>query len=143
MIQFCVIGDMEHAAATVKEHVMTEDQQSVPIELSIVVPTFNERDNVEELVERIEQVLPDRRWELIFIDDDSPDGTTDFVRGLAQSKPYVRCHQRIGRRGLSRALIEGILSSSAPVIVVMDADLQHDETILPTMLDRIRTAKQR
>jgi len=132
---------MEHAAATVKEHVMTEDQHSVPIELSIVVPTFNERDNVEELVERIEQVLPDRRWELIFIDDDSPDGTADFVRGLAQSKPYVRCHQRIGRRGLSRALIEGILSSSAPVIVVMDADLQHDETILPTMLDRIRNGQ--
>jgi dolichol-phosphate mannosyltransferase len=129
---------MEQAASTVKEQVIPKDQIQLPIELSIVVPTFNERDNVEELVERIEQVLTDRRWEIIFIDDDSPDGTADLVRKLAQSKPYVRCHQRIARRGLSKALIEGILSSSAPVITVMDADLQHDETILPTMLDRIQ-----
>jgi dolichol-phosphate mannosyltransferase len=82
--------------------------------------------------------LPNVKWEIIFIDDDSPDGTADFVRSLAQSKPYVRCHQRIGRRGLSRAVIEGILSSSAPLIAVMDADLQHDEAVLPTMLDQIR-----
>jgi dolichol-phosphate mannosyltransferase len=109
-----------------------------PLELSIVVPTYNERDNVEQLIENIEQVLTNVRWEIIFIDDDSPDGTADFVRAIAQSKSYVRCHQRIGRRGLSRAVIEGILGSSAPVIVVMDADLQHDETILLTMLDRIR-----
>jgi dolichol-phosphate mannosyltransferase len=120
---------------------MHKDSNQLPIELSIVVPTFNEKDNVEKLIERIEQALPDRKWEIIFIDDDSPDGTADFVRRLAQSKPYVRCHQRIGRRGLSRALIEGILSSSAPVIAVMDADLQHDETILPTMLDRIRNGQ--
>lgn len=109
----------------------------VPLELSIVVPTFNEKDNVEKLIGGLEQALPDVNWEIIFIDDDSPDGTADLVRSLAQSKPYVRCHQRIGRRGLSRAVIEGILSSSAPVIAVMDADLQHDETILPAMLDQI------
>jgi dolichol-phosphate mannosyltransferase len=110
----------------------------LPVELSIVVPTFNEKNNVEKLIAGVEQALPNVKWEIIFIDDDSPDGTADFVRGLAQSKPYVRCHQRIGRRGLSRAVIEGILSSSAPVIAVMDADLQHDETLLPTMLDQIR-----
>ena len=115
-----------------------EDQGHFPIELSIVVPTFNERDNVARLIEGIEQVLPNIKWEIIFIDDYSPDGSADFVRKLAQSKPYVRCQQRIGRRGLSRAVIEGILSSSAPLVVVMDADLQHDETILPTMLDQIR-----
>jgi dolichol-phosphate mannosyltransferase len=132
---------MKQTASTVKDQVMHKDSNQLPIELSIVVPTFNEKDNVEKLIERIEQALPDRKWEIIFIDDDSPDGTADFVRRLAQSKPYVRCHQRIGRRGLSKALIEGILSSSAPVIVVMDADLQHDETILPTMLDRIRNGQ--
>jgi len=109
-----------------------------PVELSIVVPTFNERDNVEKLIEHIERALPDVRWEILFIDDDSPDGTADVVRALAQAKPYVRCLQRIGRRGLSRAVIEGLLASSAPVVAVMDADLQHDETILPTMLDRIQ-----
>ena len=111
------------------------------IELSIVVPTFNERENVAKLIEGIEQALPKVQWEIIFVDDDSPDGTADFVRRLAQSKPYVRCHQRIGRRGLSRAVIEGILSSSAPLIVVMDGDLQHDETILPTMLDRLQNSQ--
>jgi dolichol-phosphate mannosyltransferase len=110
----------------------------LPIELSIVVPTFNEKDNVKKLIAGVEQALPNVKWEIIFVDDDSPDGTADFVRSLAQSKPYVRCHQRIGRRGLSRAVSEGLLSSSAPVIAVMDADLQHDETILPTMLDQIR-----
>lgn len=138
MIQFDIVKDMKQTASTVKDQVMPRDSNQLSIELSIVVPTFNEKDNVEKLIEGIEQVLPDRRWEIVFVDDDSPDGTADFVRGLAQAKPYVRCHQRIGRRGLSKALIEGILSSSAPVIVVMDADLQHDETILPTMLDRIR-----
>jgi dolichol-phosphate mannosyltransferase len=117
---------------------MRNDSDHISIELSIVVPTFNEKDNVEQLIAGIEQALPDVNWEIIFIDDDSPDGTADFVRGLAQSRLYVRCHQRIGRRGLSRAVIEGILSSSAPVIAVMDADLQHDETILPAMLDQIR-----
>jgi dolichol-phosphate mannosyltransferase len=110
----------------------------LPVELSIVVPTFNERDNVEKLIEQLERTIPDVRWEVIFVDDDSPDGTADVVRALAQSKPHVRCLQRIGRRGLSRAVIEGILASNAPVIAVMDADLQHDETILPTMLDHIR-----
>jgi len=62
-----------------------------PVELSIVVPTFNERDNVEKLIEHIERALPDVRWEILFIDDDSPDGTADVVRALAQAKPYVRC----------------------------------------------------
>ena len=117
---------------------MRNVSEQLPIEFSIVVPTFNEKDNVEKLIEGIEEALPNLKWEIIFIDDDSPDGTADFVRSLAQSKPYVRCHQRIGRRGLSKAVIEGMLSSSAPVIAVMDADLQHDETMLPTMLDRIR-----
>lgn len=87
---------------------MRNASEQLPIEFSIVVPTFNEKDNVEKLIEGIEQALPNAKWEIIFIDDDSPDGTADFVRRLAQSKPYVRCHQRIGRRGLSKAVIEGI-----------------------------------
>jgi dolichol-phosphate mannosyltransferase len=132
---------MKQTGSTVKDQLLPKDSNQLPIELSIVVPTFNEKDNVEKLIEGIEQALPNVKWEIIFIDDDSPDGTAEFVRSLAQSKPYVRCHQRIGRRGLSRAVIEGILSSSAPVIVVMDADLQHDESILPTMLDQIRDSQ--
>src|SRR5262249_34830730 len=72
VIRFYVIADMEQPVLTVKEQVMPKDQNQLPIELSIVVPTFNEKDNVEKLIERIEQVLPDRKWELIFVDDDSP-----------------------------------------------------------------------
>jgi dolichol-phosphate mannosyltransferase len=108
------------------------------IELSVVVPTFNEEGNVVELTARLEKVLGGVPWEVVFVDDDSPDGTADVVRDLAQSKPNVRCLQRIGRRGLSRAVVEGVLATAAPYIAVMDADLQHDETLLPKMLARMR-----
>ncbi len=102
--------------------------------LSIVVPTFNERDNLAELVRRIGQALPDTAWEMIVVDDDSPDGTAAAARALAQGDPRVRCLQRIGRRGLSSACIEGMMASAAPYIAVMDADLQHDERLLGKML---------
>jgi dolichol-phosphate mannosyltransferase len=108
------------------------------IELSVVAPTFNERDNVVALTARLEQILKGISWEVVFVDDDSPDGTAEVVRELAQSKPNVRCLQRIGRLGLSRAVVEGILATAAPYIAVVDADLQHDEKLLPTMLARLR-----
>jgi dolichol-phosphate mannosyltransferase len=102
--------------------------------LSVVVPTFNERDNVHELVRRLGECLRDIAWEVIFVDDDSPDGTVEAVRQLAASDARVRCIHRIGRRGLSSACIEGVMASSAPYVAVMDGDLQHDEAILPRML---------
>lgn len=105
-----------------------------PLRLSIVVPTFNESRNVPELVRLLDQTLGATGWEVVFVDDDSPDGTARVVRKLAVSDARVRCVQRVGRRGLSTACIEGMLASSAPVIAVMDADLQHDERILPRML---------
>lgn len=107
------------------------------LRLSIVVPTFNESANVLELLRRIEETLGSTGWEAIFVDDDSPDGTACLVRQTARTDPRVRCLQRIGRRGLSSACIEGMLTASAPVIAVMDADLQHDETILPRMLAEV------
>ncbi|MGB0712467.1 MAG: glycosyltransferase [Gammaproteobacteria bacterium] len=107
-------------------------------ELSIIVPTFNEADNAAELLRRLDSALDGVRWEVIFVDDDSSDGTADTVRALAASDPRVRLIQRIGRRGLSTACVEGMLSSSAPYLGVMDADLQHDETILPQMLAAVR-----
>ena len=103
-------------------------------QLSVVVPTFNERDNVTTLFRRLEVALAGVRWEVVFVDDNSPDGTWEVVRGLAQRDSRVRCIRRIGRRGLSGACIEGILASSAPCAAVIDADLQHDETQLPKML---------
>ncbi len=105
--------------------------------LSIIVPTFNERDNVGELVQRLHRCLGDRAWEVIFVDDDSPDGTAAAVRELALRDRRVRCLQRVGRRGLASACIEGMLASSAPFLAVMDADLQHDEKLLPEMLDTL------
>jgi dolichol-phosphate mannosyltransferase len=107
-------------------------------EISIVVPTFSEAENVAELHSRVSAAMGAASWELIFVDDDSPDGTADLVRELSAKDPRVRCIQRIGRRGLSTAVIEGALSSSAPFVAVMDADLQHDESILPTMLNELR-----
>ncbi|MBN9008327.1 MAG: glycosyltransferase family 2 protein [Rhizobiales bacterium] len=107
---------------------------AMPCQLSVVVPTFNERDNVVALYRKLDAALAGIAWEVIYVDDNSPDGTSDVVRKLAAEDPRVRCIRRIGRRGLSGACIEGILASSAPCAAVMDADLQHDETQLPKML---------
>jgi dolichol-phosphate mannosyltransferase len=103
-------------------------------ELAIIIPTLNERDNVAPLVELIDQALPGIAWEAIFVDDDSTDGTRDAVFALAARDARVRCLQRIGRRGLASACIEGALASSASFIAVIDADLQHDERLLAQML---------
>lgn len=108
------------------------------LELTVVVPTRNECGNIGALLERLEQALDDVEWEVVFVDDDSPDGTADVVRSIARTHPRVRCIQRIGRRGLSSACIEGVLSSAAPYVAVIDADLQHDESLLPRMLEAIK-----
>ena len=102
--------------------------------LSIVVPTFNERDNVAPIIEAISAVFPSGGFEIIFVDDDSPDGTTEIAKKWAANDPRIRCIRRVGRRGLASAAIEGFLSSSADHIALMDGDLQHDEAILPDML---------
>ena len=107
-------------------------------ELTVVLPTFNESKNVRPLVESLEKALAGIRYEVIFVDDDSPDGTAAVVRSLALSHDNVRVVHRIGRRGLSSACVEGIMAASAPYVAVMDADMQHDERILPAMLRRAR-----
>lgn len=109
-----------------------------PIELTIVVPTFNESGNIQPLVDRLGVALAGIEWEVVFVDDDSPDHTADVVSDIAQSNRRVRRLQRVGRRGLSTACIEGIMSSSAPFVAVMDGDLQHDEAILPAMLGAVK-----
>ena len=110
-------------------------------ELSLIIPTFNERDNIVELVNRLRVCLQGVAWEVIFVDDDSPDGTADVIRAIARTDRRVRCLQRLGRRGLSSACIEGMLASAAPYVAVMDADLQHDETLLPRMLQVLQEEK--
>ncbi len=103
-------------------------------ELSVVVPTFNEAGNIQPLVDLLASTLTDTHWEVIFVDDHSPDNTSAKVRSIARADSRVRCLERIERRGLSSAVIEGILATSAPYVCVMDADLQHDEKLLPQML---------
>ncbi|HKD30579.1 MAG TPA: glycosyltransferase family 2 protein [Xanthobacteraceae bacterium] len=103
--------------------------------LTIVVPTLNERDNIKPLIALLDTALANVDWEVMFVDDDSTDDTARRIRALALVDPRVRCIQRIGRRGLSTACIEGVLASSAPYVAVMDADLQHDEALLPRMLE--------
>ena len=111
------------------------------VELSVVIPTYKERQNIARLVASLEAALEGLNWEVIFVDDHSPDHTADAIRELALSNPRVRILERIGRRGLSSACIEGMMASPAPSIAVMDADMQHDETILPEMLRLLQSRK--
>lgn len=107
-------------------------------ELSIVIPCFNEKPNVRPMVDLLEAALPGIAWEAVFVDDDSPDGTANEVRELAEERDNVRVLHRLDRRGLSGACIEGILSCTSPLAAVIDADLQHDETKLKEMFLRMR-----
>ena len=108
-------------------------------DLCIVIPTLNERENIGLLLEKLRNTLHDIRYEVIVVDDDSPDGTAAAVKRLCRTQDNLHVLHRIGRRGLSSACIEGMLATSAPFLAVMDADLQHDETVLPEMYQRIST----
>jgi dolichol-phosphate mannosyltransferase len=107
-------------------------------ELSIVVPTFNERENIPRLVDTLRAALPDIAWELIVVDDNSPDGTAEIAKRIGASDSRIRCIRRVGRRGLAGACLEGILASQAQYVAVMDGDLQHDERLLLPMLQLLR-----
>ncbi|MET1753929.1 glycosyltransferase family 2 protein [Novosphingobium sp. RD2P27] len=112
-----------------------------PLELAVVLPTFNERNNLEALVERLNDALQGIAWEAIVVDDNSPDGTAEAARAISLRDPRLRVIQRIGRRGLSSAAIEGMCATAAPVVAVMDADHQHDPKLLPGMLQAIRSGE--
>ena len=107
-----------------------ESSQSV----SIIIPSLNERENIPIVFERLEVLLTGRKWEAVFVDDDSRDGSLEVLMSLARTKPHVRFIRRIGRRGLSSACLEGMASSVADIFAVMDCDLQHDEAILSKMV---------
>ena len=107
-------------------------------ELTVILPTYNERANVPLIVAALRRALAGIAFEVVFVDDNSPDGTAAIAHEIAATDPRVRVIRRIGRRGLAGACIEGMLSSSAPFVAVMDADLQHDETLLPKMLAALK-----
>ena len=115
------------------------DPSSTALQLAVVVPTFNECDNVLELLARLDAALSGIAYEVIVVDDDSPDGTADVVREVARRDARVRVIQRVGRRGLSSACVEGMMATAAPAIAIIDADLQHDERLLPAMLAKLNS----
>jgi dolichol-phosphate mannosyltransferase len=117
----------------------SQDSSRQSLELAVVIPTYNERPNVQPLLASLERSLVGVNWEAIFVDDDSGDGTAAEAHAIGAYDSRVRCLRRVGRRGLASAVIEGILATAAPYVAVMDADMQHDERILPQMLDRIRS----
>jgi dolichol-phosphate mannosyltransferase len=110
-------------------------------DLSLVVPTYNEAGNITPLLSRLDLVLDGLSWELLIVDDDSPDGTSEMVEAISLQRDNVCCLRRIGRRGLASACIEGFWATKAPFIGVMDADLQHDEALLPRMFDILRAGQ--
>ena len=109
------------------------------LELAVIVPTLNERENVKPLIARLEDALAGIQWEVVFVDDDSPDATAELCRQIGRGDHRVRVIQRIGRRGLASACIEGILATCAPFVAIIDGDLQHDETLIPRMLARLQS----
>jgi dolichol-phosphate mannosyltransferase len=115
----------------------TPDETTGP-ELVVVIPTFNERDNIAPLLEKLAHALDGIRWEAVFVDDDSTDGTVRALEEACAADRRVRSVRRLGRRGLASAVVEGMLSNFAPFIAVMDADLQHDERLLAPMLEVLR-----
>ncbi len=107
-------------------------------ELTVVVPAYNEAESIEPLIDEIRRCLGGIDWELIVVDDDSPDGTARRVREQGRRDPRIRCLQRLKRRGLASACIEGFLASNSPCFAVLDADLQHDVSVLPMMYHTLR-----
>ena len=109
--------------------------------LSIISPTYNEAKNVEKLIKLISISLSKYEYEIIFVDDNSKDNTHEVIKKIALKEKNVRCIRRIGRRGLSSAVIEGCLSSSSDLLLIIDSDLQHDEKKIPIMIELLKKKK--
>jgi dolichol-phosphate mannosyltransferase len=105
------------------------------------VPTFNERANVRPLGRRLAAALEGIAFEVIFVDDNSPDGTAEEARALGREDPRFRVIRRIGRRGLSSACVEGMLAGQGEVVAIIDADMQHDETLLPQLYRVVKSGE--
>ncbi|KPF56731.1 dolichol-phosphate mannosyltransferase [Novosphingobium capsulatum] len=111
------------------------------LQLAVILPTYNESKNIASMVERLDKALAGIAWEAIFVDDNSPDGTANVARAIGRTDPRIRVIERIGRRGLASAAIEGMCASAAPIVAVMDSDHQHDPALLPQMLAAITSGE--
>ncbi len=114
---------------------------SAPLELAVVLPTLNERANIAPMVARLEEALGPSGWEALFVDDNSHDGTAEEARRIGRADSRIRVIQRIGRRGLASAAIEGMCATAAPFVAVMDADHQHDPALLAEMLAAVKSGE--
>ena len=104
---------------------------------SVVIPTYNERENIEELLSRLERVLAEMNYEIIVADDDSPDMTWKKVAEFAEKNSRISVIRREGKeRGLSQSIVDGFNNAEGEIFAVMDGDLQHDESFLPKMLQQ-------
>ena len=120
----------------IEGHPVPADRLTAP-DISLIVPTYNERGNIAPLLDSVADALGEIPWEMIIVDDDSPDQTFSEVLRLAREEPRLRCLRRVGRRGLASAVIEGALVANGGVIAVMDADFQHDEHLLRPMFEKL------
>ena len=102
--------------------------------LTIVIPTYKERDNIQPLVTRIHAVLQDYPYDILVVDDNSPDGTAEEVRRLAAAYP-INVVVRTDKRGLASAVVDGFALAKGRLLAVMDADLQHPPEIIKPLLD--------
>ena len=109
--------------------------------ISIVIPTFNEIRNISEIINQLLKLDFSSDLEIIIVDDNSSDGTADKVRQLVHNDKRIRLINRVGRSGLSSAIKEGCLCASGELVVVMDADGQHDPSYIRKALKFIESSK--
>jgi len=128
---------MQHEVADLARPVVSVHADDFSLDCAIIIPTLNERDNIPVLLSALDVALIGWNYEVIFVDDWSSDGTPDMIAAIAERRHNVRLIRRYGRRGLSTAVVEGVLSTLAPVIAVIDADMQHDEKVLPQLIDAV------
>jgi len=107
------------------------------LDVSIIIPTRNERENLPVLIEKLQEVMGGRRFEIVIVDDDSEDGTWQVAEEFSKRYRNIRVIRRINRKGLSSAVTEGFLLGKGKYVAVLDADLQHDHRLIAAMLDEI------
>ena len=105
-------------------------------EFSLVVPTYCESQNIAILVEKVHQSLSSYSYELVVVDDNSPDGTSEIANSLSQQYP-VRVITRRNERGLASAVVEGFKQARGDILGVIDADLQHPPEVIPELLETV------
>lgn len=105
--------------------------------LSIILPTYNEAKNLPQLIEGIAGVMGKEKYEVIVVDDDSPDRTWEIANALQKKYAFLRVIHRVGRRGLSSAVVEGFDAASGDILLVMDSDLQHDVSLIIRVRDAV------